>query len=104
MRLQADEFVRRFLLHVLPSGLQRIRHYGLLANCHREAKLQQCRRLLKAPPPPPAAEPDDYLDRYQRLTGISLRDCPQCGQGQMVRIESFLPGTQPRGPPACPEP
>ena len=41
----------------------------------------------------------DYRDRYQRLTGVSLRDCPQCGKGQMVRIESFLPGTLPRGPP-----
>ena len=41
----------------------------------------------------------DYRDRYQRLTGVSLRDCPQCGRGQMVCIESFLPGTLPRGPP-----
>ena len=100
MRLDAAEFVRRFLLHVLPSGFQRIRHYGLLANCHREIKLAQCRQLLQAPPPPPPPdEPVDYLDRYQRLTGLSLRDCPQCGQGQMVRIESFLPGALPRGPP-----
>ncbi len=99
MRLDVQEFTRRFLLHVLPSGLQRIRHYGLLANCHREVKLEQCRRLLQAPPPPPPEEPIDYLDRYQRLTGLSLRDCPQCGQGQMVRIESFLHGSLPRGPP-----
>jgi hypothetical protein len=99
MRLGASEFTRRFLLHVLPSGLQRIRHYGLLANRHREAKLERCRQLLEAPPAPPPEEPLDYLDRYQRLTGISLRDCPQCGQGQMVRIESLLPGTLPRGPP-----
>jgi len=101
MRLDAAEFVRRFLLHVLPSGFQRIRHYGLLANCHRQDKLAQCRQLLQVQPPPPAGEPLDYLDRYQRLTGISLRDCPHCGQGQMQRIESFLPGTQPRGPPCA---
>ena len=99
MRLDAEEFTRRFLLHVLPSGLQRIRHYGLLANCHREVKLEQCRQLLAAPPPPPPDKPADYLDQYQRLTGKSLRDCPQCGKGQMLRIESFLPGTLPRGPP-----
>ena len=99
MRLDTAEFTRRFLLHVLPSRLQRIRHYGLLANCHREVKLQQSRQLLAVPPPPPPEEPADYLDRYQRLTGISLRDCPQCGNGQMVRIESFLRGTLPRGPP-----
>lgn len=99
MGLDAEEFTRRFLLHVLPSGFQRIRHYGLLANCHREVKLQQCRQLLQALPAPPSEEPLDYLDRYQRLTGMSLRDCPQCGKGQMVRLESFLPGTLPRGPP-----
>ena len=101
MRLDASEFVRRFLLHVLPSGFQRIRHYGLMSNCHREHKLAQCRQLLQVPPPPPPEEPLDYLDQYQRLTGVSLRDCPQCGKGQMVGIESFLPGAQPRGPP-CP--
>ena len=100
MRLDAAEFTRRFLLHVLPSGFQRIRQYGLLANCHRESKLAQCRQLLQVPPPPPPPdEPADYLDQYQRLTGLSLRDCPQCGQGQMVRIESFLLGALPRGPP-----
>lgn len=104
MRLDAAEFVRRFLLHVLPSGFQRIRHYGLLANCHREVKLEKCRQLLQAPPPLPVDEPLEYLDRYQRLTGQSLRDCPKCCRGQMVRIESFLPGAQPRGPPASPAP
>jgi len=101
MRLDAQEFVRRFLLHVLPSGFQRIRHYGLLANCHREAKLEQSRQLLAAPAPVAElpAEPLDYRDRYERLTGVSLRDCPHCHQGHMVCIESFLPGTLPRGPP-----
>lgn len=100
MRLEPDEFVRRFLLHVLPSGFQRIRHYGLLANRYREVKLARCRQLLMAPASlPPVVEAEDYRDHYQRLTGVSLRDCPQCGHGQMVRIESFLPGTQPRGPP-----
>ena len=104
MRLDAQEFVRRFLLHVLPAGFQRIRHYGLLANRYREAKLDHCRQLLAAPAPV-VELPDpalDYRDRYQRLTGVSLRDCPHCGRGQMVRIESFLPGTLPRGPPATP--
>ena len=104
MRLDAQEFMRRFLLHVLPTGFQRIRHYGLLANRYREIKLDRCRQLLGAPAPilesPTAAL--DYRDHYQRLTGVSLRDCPQCGRGQMVRIESFLPGTLPRGPPPTP--
>lgn len=101
MRLDAYEFIRRFLLHVLPSGFQRIRHYGLLANRYREVRLNQCRALLAAPAPVVVSETDvdDYRDRYQRLTGVSLRDCPHCGRGQMVRIETFLPGTLPRGPP-----
>jgi hypothetical protein len=100
MRLHAHEFIRRFLLHVLPSGFQRIRHYGLLANRYREVRLNQCRDLLAAPAPVVVPlDAEDYRDRYQRLTGASLRDCPHCGHGQMVRIETFLPGTLPRGPP-----
>ena len=101
MRLDAHEFIRRFLLHVLPSGFQRIRHYGLLANRYREVKLERCRQLLIAPALVVEGSDAelDYRDRYQRLTGVSLRDCPHCGRGQMVRIESFLPGTLPRGPP-----
>lgn len=102
MTLDAQEFIRRFLLHVLPSGFQRIRHYGLLANCHCEAKLKRCRELLQAPAPEISATPDepaDYRDRYERLTGVSLRNCPHCGHGQMVCIETLLPGNLPRAPP-----
>lgn len=103
MRLRADEFVRRFLLHVLPSGFQRIRHYGLLANRTRDAKLAQCRQLLDLPAPTPAAtgEPEDYRDRYERLTGVSLWDCPLCKHGRMICIETWLPGSMPRGPPSA---
>jgi hypothetical protein len=101
MRLSAAEFVRRFLLHVLPGGFQRIRHYGLLANRTREAKLQRCRELLQMPTPEAAdrGEPEDYRDRYLRLTGVSLWDCPNCGRGRMVCIETFALNTLPRGPP-----
>jgi len=101
MRLEAPEFMRRFLLHVLPGGFQRIRHYGLLANRYRAVKLARCRQLL-AEPAPVVEVPDvplDYRDRYQLLTGKSLRDCPKCGQGHMACIETFLPGSLPRGPP-----
>ena len=102
MQLKADEFVRRFLLHVLPSGFQRIRHFGLLANRSREAKLERCRRLLNAPAPVvPTDESEDYRDRYQRLTGVSLWDCPQCKHGRMICIETWLPGSAPRGPPSA---
>jgi len=102
MRLDAHEFVRRFLLHVLPAGFQRIRHYGLLANRTREVKLERCRQLLNAPAPDPLPvdEPEDYRDRYQRLTGVSLWDCPLCKHGRMICIETWLPGSMPRGPPS----
>jgi hypothetical protein len=105
MTLTADEFIRRFLLHVLPDGFKRIRSYGLLANRHRAARLAACRRLLGVADPAaesPTAK-EDYRDHYQRLTGKSLRDCPVCRRGQMVRIETFLPGALPRAPP-CPHP
>ena len=101
MQLASQEFMRRFLLHVLPGGFQRIRHYGLLANRYRAVKLARCRQLL-AEPAPVVEVPDaplDYRDRYQLLTGKSLRDCPKCGHGHLVCIETFLPGILPRGPP-----
>ena len=88
MTLSADEFIRRFLLHVLPNGFQRIRYYGFLGNRYRKQKLDQCRRLLGTPPPAQHATAieSDYRDRYEILTGCSLRQCPQCQIGHMVLI------------------
>jgi hypothetical protein len=85
MTLGADDFIRRFLLHVLPDGFHRIRHYGYLANGHRAAKLADCRRLLALPEPAPPAPAADYRERYQQLTGRSLDLCPGCG-GRMIEI------------------
>lgn len=92
MALSADEFIRRFLLHVLPAGLQRIRYYGFLGSRGREEKLALCRRLLNMPPtiPPSTAAEKDYRDRYEDLTGSSLRQCPQCPRGHMVPV-AILP-------------
>jgi len=86
--LGAQEFIRRFLLHVLPNGFQRIRHYGFLANRYRAVKLARCRQLLAAPEPAVKHldAPSDYRDRYEQLTGKSLSDCPKCGCGHMVCI------------------
>ncbi len=91
MTLTATEFIRRMLLHVLPPGFHRIRYYGFLANCTRQQKLAECRRVLHASPLPPAecAAPAtiDYRDRYEALTGRSLRRCPQCHDGNMQTVD-----------------
>jgi hypothetical protein len=94
MTLEAEEFIRRFLLHVLPEGFQRIRYYGFLGNRYRKEKLARCRHLLGMPAYEvqlPAKEAAlDYRERYEALTGVSLRRCPVCHQGCMHVIE-FLP-------------
>ncbi|WP_412050560.1 IS91 family transposase [Hoeflea sp. Naph1] len=82
MTLDADEFIRRFLLHTLPDGLHRIRHYGLLANGHRQLKLDLCRKLLNVPPPP-VEEPD------VKPPPLAHR-CPCCG-GAMAIIGAWTP-------------
>jgi hypothetical protein len=88
MTLTAEEFIRRFLLHALPDGFKRIRHYGFLANGHRADKLALCRRLLAAPPPPPPAPTRDYRERNRLLTGRDLDCCPYCG-GAMVTVAAW---------------
>ena len=90
--LSAEEFIRRFLLHVLPRGFHRIRHCGFLASCHRRKKPALCRRLLDMPPP---ASPPDYRERYEQLTGDSLLRCPVCRCGLMVAVEKIQPGAEP---------
>lgn len=91
MIVSADEFIRRFLLHVLPDGFHRIRYYGFLGNRHRAQKLVHCRDLLgmPIPEPPDSRATKDYRDRYEDLTGHSLRKCPACHHGQMIIIETF---------------
>src|SRR5262249_34330538 len=94
MALEAVEFIRRFLLHVLPPRLVRIRHYGLLANRHREEKLDLCRRLLadKQPTPiEPAAAAKE--EKTEGAAGTQER-CPVCHEGRMVIIEVLEPQRQ----------
>ena len=86
MTLTGSEFIRRFLIHVLPSGFHRIRYYGFLGNCHRARKLDRCRELLRMAPVAPADPPADYRDRFEALTGRSLRECPCCHTGIMAVI------------------
>ena len=86
MTLPAEEFIRRFLHHALPDGFQRIRYYGFLGNRYRKrnwraaANCWACRPLTA--PSPEGTK--DYRDRYEELTGSSLRECPVCHQGRMV--------------------
>jgi len=89
MTLAADEFIRRFLLHVLPDGFQRIRYYGFLCNRHREQKLARCRELLgmQTDSPSTRERSDDYRDHYEAVTGTSLKECPVCHHGHMVLLE-----------------
>jgi hypothetical protein len=90
MALSADEFIRRFLLHALPDGFQRIRYYGFLGNRYRQEKLARCRQLLGMPPAAESCEPSqDYRDRHEELTGTSLRECPVCHRGRMFTVETL---------------
>jgi len=91
MTLSAEEFIRRFLLHALPDGFQRIRYYGFLGNRYRQQKLARCRQLLGMAPPIEAPAPEDYRDRHEQLTGSSLRACPLCHRGRMLLVETLTP-------------
>ena len=85
MHLDAQEFIRRFLLHVLPKGFVRIRHYGLLANRNRKEKIARCRDLLAAPTP----EQDSSQNQRERLlerTGVDIERCPACREGRMAIV------------------
>ena len=100
MTLSADEFIRRFLIHVLPSGFQRIRYYGLLGNRYRKDKLARCRELIGMPKlePKAAAADKDYRETYETLTGVSLCQCPVCHRGHMVLFRALQPITRVRVP------
>ena len=93
MTLDADEFIRRFLIHVLPDGFHRIRHYGLFANGNRTANIALARRLLGVPDPAPSSEEGGGAE--DDLGHQEWNSCPCCG-GRMIIIETFAPGRQPR--------
>ena len=98
MRLTTDEFIRRFLIHVLPSGLHRIRHAGFLANGIRRDRIAMIRRLLDSEPEPDQMADEAPLTRADE--DDQLQSCPKCG-GTMRIIETFLRGQTPqsRAPP-----
>ena len=91
MTLGADEFIRRFLLHILPRGFHRIRHYGLLAGSSRKDSLALARRLLAV-----AVQPDEDAAEPAEVRP----PCPSCG-GRMIIVEAFARCAQPRAPPSA---
>ena len=97
MRLPAIEFLRRYLVHVLPDGFQRIRHYGLHANRKDATALERCRALLGAVPPAPI-KAESAQAAVLRLTGIDIQRCPACGDGRLYVIRQLMP-LRPGSPP-----
>ena len=93
MTLDADEFIRRYLIHVLPDGFHRIRHYGLFANANRAANIALTRQLLGVPEPAPSTDESDRAEGGRDHE--EWNTCPCCG-GRMIIIETFEPGCQPR--------
>jgi len=110
MDLEVGKFLRRFLLHVVPDGFVRIRHFGLLANRRRRAALAQCRALL-VQPPAPGLLPESVRDLMLRVTAVDIDRCPVCLRGSLRLVAILPPASRPRtrgeaapAPPALPFP
>jgi hypothetical protein len=99
MTLAQHEFIRRFLLHVLPKGFHRIRHYGLFANGGRAATIARARELLAVAAP--EVETDNPAPTDPAPAKTLAHPCPCCG-GRMIIIETFEAGTMPRPRPSTP--
>jgi hypothetical protein len=95
MTLDVFEFIRRFLLHVLPFQYMRFRYYGLFSNRHRKTKISLCQAILGMPhlKEDDVVESKTWQDWLFELTGFDLRVCPNCGKGRMVRQEIILPSS-----------
>jgi hypothetical protein len=101
VRMEAGEFIGRFLLHVLPGGFKRIRHYGLLGPAHKAANLAAARAALEAPAPDPVVV--ESVEAFmRRVAGIEWLCCPHCREGRFGVVAVIPPaGRNPplRGPP-----
>jgi Putative transposase len=94
MRLQTEEFIRRFLLHVIPKGFMRVRHFGFLANNAKE-RLSKCRQLLGLLPALPKPPQRSTHQLMLALTGIDLTRCPRCRKGTLIfRAQLPIPPPQ----------
>jgi hypothetical protein len=86
MTIAVEEFIRRFLLHVIPESYVRIRHFGFLANRCKKRLLPRCRELLGLCPDPPEVPSETMQERMLRLTGVDITECPCCKRGHMIRV------------------
>ncbi|MCK4496498.1 MAG: transposase, partial [Candidatus Aminicenantes bacterium] len=91
MTLEAEEFIRRFLLHVLPSGFMRIRYFGFLSNRHRTKKFKRCREIFHDNQIKEKSQSLDWKSRYEFLTGKPVDLCPFCHKGHLIPIQNLLP-------------
>jgi hypothetical protein len=99
MALDAQEFIRRYLLHVLPKGFMRIRHYGLNGNRAKHHKLAQARAALAAPPPQAVPTAPETLEAFWlRIAQLDIHQCPHCASGRLHRIATLTPRAH--GPPS----
>ncbi len=98
MTLSAEEFIRRFLLHIVPRGFVRLRHFGFLANRTRRATLARCRALLGQPPASAPAPAESVAALMLRLTGLDIERCPVCAQGRLHLTEILVPTALPGRP------
>ena len=89
MTLGAHEFIRRFLLHVLPDGFMRIRHFGFLANRAKKQALARCRKLLDLDPALPHCSVESAKNLLLKITGVDLTRCPCCHEGTMIVVADF---------------
>ncbi|OUS33587.1 IS91 family transposase [Rhodobacterales bacterium 56_14_T64] len=100
MTLTTAEFIRRFLIHVLPRGQHRIRHYGFFGNGNRVANIAKIRELLRAKVPNPTHNADDPAGGADDQPRTLATPCPCCG-GRLIIIDAFAPQQQPRAPPSA---
>jgi hypothetical protein len=91
MALVPEEFIARFLRHVLPGGFMRIRHYGILANRNKRERLGVARQALNAPAPAMNIKPESVEAFYLRTTGRDIHQCPRCSSGRMIVIATIQP-------------
>lgn len=101
MRMEAGEFIGRFIQHILPKGFKRIRHYGLIGPAHKAANLAAARAALDAPAPNPVLI--ESVEAFmRRVAGIEWLNCRHCGVGRFVVIEAIPPSPLPHPPPQGP--